>query len=674
MLLLWLCLPAALVRGAQTITNVNIGTSANSGTGDQLRTAFQKLNANDNYLAGLVAANNVWMVGVSPRGLADGAALPNDGLPFGPDTPGTTTTGIEEAVNELMQVEEFGVVSGGGRIFLAPGVYNCTGQISIPNDYPFDLRIEGAGKAATMLVYSGSGSNDFVVTSRTTAAGQDASLQLTLKGMGFYYVADTNKVSVMHLMYVNEVHFEDCIFASYQALRKTTAGLVYRSWTPTNKLGIVGLRIEGNANNKMDFYHCSWFGLGVGAWIEADHSSFNDCFFGCIGAYSTNGTQAATAYGSLWKTTDSPVGFLLTNGPAIFSDGDLSSTFEMNVLNGQFFSLNCALIPNKNSIFVRAPLFEEVKYTSLADASVDPDAGRIVYFAQAPLPVVDRLVLADGTVSGTNGATLVTIGVPDGGHGDFLSVFYKDQQYLKLSLTNFFARGIFNGNGAGLTNVTPWLTNGGDIYYYGAGASASFLQRNNVAIGTNTPHAALEIAAAYGGGDGVPSALLLSTLDADTTVGITFHDTTMTNNWQAYSAGDGFNIGKTSVADFLKLNPAGDLIITTGRMIGNGVGITNVPSTSIVEQVSTKTADYTAGASDTFIRINGASKTITLPTAVGITGRTYLIKLVASGTTGTVATTSSQTIDGSTTYTLSAQYKYVQVVSNGAGWDITGQN
>jgi hypothetical protein len=40
----------------------------------------------------------------------------------------------------------------------------------------------------------------------------------------------------------------------------------------------------------------------------------------------------------------------------------------------------------------------------------------------------------------------------------------------------------------------------------------------------------------------------------------------------------------------------------------------------------------------------------------------------------TVATTGSQTIDGSTTYSLGSQYKYVVVVSNGANWIVVANN
>lgn len=61
--------------------------------------------------------------------------------------------------------------------------------------------------------------------------------------------------------------------------------------------------------------------------------------------------------------------------------------------------------------------------------------------------------------------------------------------------------------------------------------------------------------------------------------------------------------------------------------------------------------------------------TITLPTAVGCNGRVYHIKktnLVANALT--VATTSSQTIDGQLTQVVTAQWTCITVVSDGADW------
>jgi hypothetical protein len=69
-----------------------------------------------------------------------------------------------------------------------------------------------------------------------------------------------------------------------------------------------------------------------------------------------------------------------------------------------------------------------------------------------------------------------------------------------------------------------------------------------------------------------------------------------------------------------------------------------------------------------------AGRTATLPTAASVTGRTYLVK-DETGTAATnnitVATTSSQTIDGASTYVISTNYGWVAVYSDGTNWKIT---
>lgn len=103
----------------------------------------------------------------------------------------------------------------------------------------------------------------------------------------------------------------------------------------------------------------------------------------------------------------------------------------------------------------------------------------------------------------------------------------------------------------------------------------------------------------------------------------------------------------------------------------------SLPSTtlggSLTKKYNSTATGVTLDGTYNIVEVTATGQTITLPTAVGISGRQYTIKLTASGS-GTIATTSSQTIDGSTTYSLSAQYKYVTVMSNGANWIITGNN
>lgn len=82
-----------------------------------------------------------------------------------------------------------------------------------------------------------------------------------------------------------------------------------------------------------------------------------------------------------------------------------------------------------------------------------------------------------------------------------------------------------------------------------------------------------------------------------------------------------------------------------------------------------KTTTYTATAADYTIDCTTGTFTVTLPTAIGIPGREYIIKNTGTGTI-TLATTSSQTIDGVTTKTLNVQYGGLRVQSNGANYII----
>jgi len=91
------------------------------------------------------------------------------------------------------------------------------------------------------------------------------------------------------------------------------------------------------------------------------------------------------------------------------------------------------------------------------------------------------------------------------------------------------------------------------------------------------------------------------------------------------------------------------------------------------KNVATKTANYTALQSDDVLLGDATSGaiTITLPTAVGNTGEVFHIKKIDSSVNAvTIATTSSQTIDGVTTQSIGVQYKNITVVSDGSNWSI----
>lgn len=78
-----------------------------------------------------------------------------------------------------------------------------------------------------------------------------------------------------------------------------------------------------------------------------------------------------------------------------------------------------------------------------------------------------------------------------------------------------------------------------------------------------------------------------------------------------------------------------------------------------------KTSTYSISDDDYFVNCSGTF-TVTLPTAVSVAGKIYVIKNSGSGTV-TIDTTSSQTIDGSLSKSLT-QNQSVSVESDGSNW------
>src|SRR5688572_20985072 len=90
-----------------------------------------------------------------------------------------------------------------------------------------------------------------------------------------------------------------------------------------------------------------------------------------------------------------------------------------------------------------------------------------------------------------------------------------------------------------------------------------------------------------------------------------------------------------------------------------------------------KTSAYTLTALDTRIRADATSAafTLTLPTAVDITGKTYGFKKVDVSTNiVTIDPNSTQTVEGLDNWKLRYPNDYVEIVSDGANWRVIGQS
>ena len=91
-------------------------------------------------------------------------------------------------------------------------------------------------------------------------------------------------------------------------------------------------------------------------------------------------------------------------------------------------------------------------------------------------------------------------------------------------------------------------------------------------------------------------------------------------------------------------------------------------------KLRTTAVDYVVDIiNDVIIYVSATGKTITLPAPSVSTGCTFTVKLLAAGT-GTVNMSGGGNIDSAATYSLSAQYKYVMVQSDGTNYLIIGGN
>jgi hypothetical protein len=137
-------------------------------------------------------------------------------------------------------------------------------------------------------------------------------------------------------------------------------------------------------------------------------------------------------------------------------------------------------------------------------------------------------------------------------------------------------------------------------------------------------------------------------------------------------------LGATAVARQGSTSDLKDVFVNFGLLTDGGATPLNLDAGAMIagnyaEAVVTKTANYTLTAADGTIRgdATGGAFTLTLPTAVGISGRMYSAKKVdATANVVTVATTGGETIDGAATASLAVQYSSLSFRSNNVNWDL----
>ncbi len=198
--------------------------------------------------------------------------------------------------------------------------------------------------------------------------------------------------------------------------------------------------------------------------------------------------------------------------------------------------------------------------------------------------------------------------------------------------------------------------NGGTIAW-------TVLNNGSVGIGTTSPAAKLDVAA---NADVFGPKIQLSDLSTNSS----------SRNWALGSAINALAYGSFGILNSSAQGGTANLVKFMIDSSGNVGIVTTSPNSSLHNNGSfalpivSKTANYTLTSSDHTVIASGAGTTITLPTAVNIQGRIYVIKRNDSTNNITVNTTSLQTIDGATSLTLSTNYQVIMVQSDNANWQI----
>jgi hypothetical protein len=224
------------------------------------------------------------------------------------------------------------------------------------------------------------------------------------------------------------------------------------------------------------------------------------------------------------------------------------------------------------------------------------------------------------------------------------SPVYPRDFHIRRDTTNAVGHNIRNTNTAGNTNI---------VYESGTGSESVFFTKFNSAVGGNRA------------GTSIPNANLFAVQSGDAgQLGFLVNGNVLHN----ISGGTSTNGGSRLDSTGLRVGQISTMHTTNV----NRFHVDGATGTSIVTIATTTTLDITN--STVLCNATSGAITVNLPTASSTTGRIYVIKKIDSSANAvTIDGSGAETIDGATTVSLSAQWNYRSIQSNGTSWFIIAQ-
>lgn len=254
-----------------------------------------------------ILATNRFSVRISSRGIANSlSSITNDGMNFGPDTPGTTTCGIQEAWDSFFKGTNYGPFMPSMVLEFGDGYFFYTNHITISNLYNSAIVWRGKGKMATTLVNGGSTAGITNIVFRggdnTNSEALDLPLHIRIEGMGFSSVEQHTNI----MLYVGGMAFgwlEDVLFTGWNMRTNQASGAsltqVPSAALLTERQGLVGAFIKGGLDAGLILRDIFFNDLAVGIRTDSDHVEANGIRSSIVSYWPTGGVAQHT---NKWST------------------------------------------------------------------------------------------------------------------------------------------------------------------------------------------------------------------------------------------------------------------------------------------------------------------------------------------------------------------------------------
>lgn len=376
---------------------------------------------------------------------------------------GSPTAGIQEAINTVQQLTNyFAGYSAGIHLQLGAGSYLCSTQIVIPNGYPLQFWLEGAGRQSTEVRFLGNYNTNFIDCATNWSRNSSPRFNYTMTDIAVTYVTNFTK-ALVHLAGYNSVQLKRVWFSSYNAYTNNA----FSEANGTNVSGVTGLYLEPCQNADASIEDSFFWNLANGIYSGADTIYIQRNYFTDIGCYNAN-TLASPTYvftNSLARVSNTPAlfgigaGVVLANGYGAY-----------HIQNNFFVGCNATVASAGSGNFINP---------KLVDNYVAAGNYRIATTDSQPLESVNWHIsggpYADGLITNWQGIYAVSPYQPQKVLDSWLGLYASGSAYLAYGASN-------NATVFGVDQFGS-LTNQGGLNLMGGRLSlAGYTSRTNLVI------------------------------------------------------------------------------------------------------------------------------------------------------------------------------------------------